>query len=270
MFASHPAQTISLPRPSQDIPARWLVSTIDQALGRCTPAGCILTVRSLNRCMVIWMRPAWVAAAARQVVAERQTLLRQALQLEARSSATGSSGDKNAASSVAGRMSAAEGKKVAEWAQTLGWPLIGDVLSQTGQPLPCADLWLGNGKAVSELAQAQIVVQLGSSLTGKACSSGRRPASRMNTGWWIICPVASTRRSTAVAVCSQALSAGLELHPAEKRQPWATVIPQLAGQAWRAAVASNEPLAKRSWRSVFGAICRSRANCLLATAWWCA
>ncbi len=29
----HPAQTISLPRPSQDIPARWLVSTIDQALG---------------------------------------------------------------------------------------------------------------------------------------------------------------------------------------------------------------------------------------------
>ncbi|PLN18907.1 2-succinyl-5-enolpyruvyl-6-hydroxy-3-cyclohexene-1-carboxylate synthase, partial [Klebsiella pneumoniae] len=33
MFASHPAQTISLPRPSQDIPARWLVSTIDQALG---------------------------------------------------------------------------------------------------------------------------------------------------------------------------------------------------------------------------------------------
>ena len=33
----------------------------------------------------------------------------------------------------------------------------------------------------------------------------------------------------------------LELHPAEKRQPWATVIPQLAGQAWQAAVASNEP-----------------------------
>jgi 2-succinyl-5-enolpyruvyl-6-hydroxy-3-cyclohexene-1-carboxylate synthase len=58
-------------------------------------------------------------------------------------------------------MSAAEGKLVAEWAQTLGWPLIGDVLSQTGQPLPCADLWLGNAKAVTELAQAQIVVQLG-------------------------------------------------------------------------------------------------------------
>lgn len=68
---------------------------------------------------------------------------------------------------VAGRMSAAEGKLVADWAKTLGWPLIGDVLSQTGQPLPCADLWLGNAKAVTELAQADIVVQIGSSLTGK-------------------------------------------------------------------------------------------------------
>lgn len=33
MFASHPSQTLSLPRPSQDVPARWLVSTIDRALG---------------------------------------------------------------------------------------------------------------------------------------------------------------------------------------------------------------------------------------------
>ncbi|STI16805.1 2-succinyl-5-enolpyruvyl-6-hydroxy-3-cyclohexene-1-carboxylate synthase [Escherichia coli] len=49
----------------------------------------------------------------------------------------------------------------------LAGPLIGDVLSQTGQPLPCADLWLGNAKATSELQQAQIVVQLGSSLTGE-------------------------------------------------------------------------------------------------------
>lgn len=51
------------------------------------------------------------------------------------------------------------GQKVAQWAQTLGWPLIGDVLSQTGQPLPCADLWLGNAKAIGELQQAQIVIR---------------------------------------------------------------------------------------------------------------
>lgn len=83
---------------------------------------------------------------------------------------------------VAGRMSAEEGKKVALWAQTLGWPLIGDVLSQTGQPLPCADLWLGNAKATSELQQAQIVVQLGSSLTGNGSCNGRQAVNQKSTG----------------------------------------------------------------------------------------
>ncbi|GHK57380.1 hypothetical protein KPZU09_71160 [Klebsiella pneumoniae] len=167
-------------------------------------------------------------------------------------------------------MSAAEGKKVAEWAQTLGWPLIGDVLSQTGQPLPCADLWLGNGKAVSELAQAQIVVQLGSSLTGKRVLQWQ--ATCEPDEYWLVDNLPG-RLDPAQHRGRRLLSSverWLELHPAEKRQPWATVIPQLAGQAWQAAVASNEPLAKRSWRSVFGAICRSRANCLLATARWCA
>ncbi len=106
-------------------------------------------------------------------------------------------------------MSAAEGKKVAEWAQTLGWPLIGDVLSQTGQPLPCADLWLGNGKAVSELAQAQIVVQLGSSLTGKRVLQWQ--ATCEPDEYWLVDNLPGRldpARSTAAAVCSPALSAG--------------------------------------------------------------
>ncbi len=142
---------------------------------------------------------------------------------------------------VAGRMSAAEGKKVAEWAQTLGWPLIGDVLSQTGQPLPCADLWLGNGKAVSELAQAQIVVQLGSSLTGKRVLQWQ--ATCEPDEYWLVDNLPG-RLDPAQHRGRRLLSSverWLELHPAEKRQPWATVIPQLAGQAWQAAVASNEP-----------------------------
>ncbi|MGP1955000.1 MAG: 2-succinyl-5-enolpyruvyl-6-hydroxy-3-cyclohexene-1-carboxylic-acid synthase, partial [Arsenophonus sp. NC-QC1-MAG3] len=43
---------------------------------------------------------------------------------------------------IAGRIRPDEGEKVAKWAEILGWPIISDVLSQTGQPLPCADLWL--------------------------------------------------------------------------------------------------------------------------------
>lgn len=68
---------------------------------------------------------------------------------------------------IAGRISPEEGVAVAKWASQLGWPLLGDVLSQTGQPLPCADLWLNNPQITSELNQAEIVIQFGSSLTGK-------------------------------------------------------------------------------------------------------
>ncbi len=52
---------------------------------------------------------------------------------------------------IAGRISAKEGIAVAKWVSQLGWPLLGDVLSQTGQPLPCADLWLNNPQVKAEL-----------------------------------------------------------------------------------------------------------------------
>lgn len=175
--------------------------------------------------------------------------LRQALQLESEKQRDWFFWRQKRGVVVAGRMSAAEGKKVAEWAQTLGWPLIGDVLSQTGQPLPCADLWLGNGKAVSELAQAQIVVQLGSSLTGKRVLQWQ--ATCEPDEYWLVDNLPG-RLDPAQHRGRRLLSSverWLELHPAEKRQPWATVIPQLAGQAWQAAVASNEPF----WRSAAGA-----------------
>lgn len=159
---------------------------------------------------------------------------------------------------------------MAEWAQTLGWPLIGDVLSQTGQPLPCADLWLGNGKAVSELAQAQIVVQLGSSLTGKRVLQWQ--ATCEPDEYWLVDnlpgrldPAQHRGRRLLASV-----DRWLELHPAEKRQPWATAIPDWPVRRGRRRSPATNPLAKRSWRSEFAAICRNRGNCLSATARWCA
>ncbi|MFE1284802.1 2-succinyl-5-enolpyruvyl-6-hydroxy-3-cyclohexene-1-carboxylic-acid synthase [Klebsiella aerogenes] len=154
MFASHPAQTVSLPRPSQDISARWLVSTIDQALGELHAGGVHINCPfaeplygDMDDSGLEWQQQLgnwWQSD---------KPWLRQALQMESEKQRDWFFWRQKRGVVVAGRMSAAEGKKVAEWAQTLGWPLIGDVLSQTGQPLPCADLWLGNGKAVSELAQ---------------------------------------------------------------------------------------------------------------------
>ncbi len=241
MFASHPSQTLALPRPSQDISARWLVSTLDQALGALHCGGIHINCPfaeplygDMDDTGVAWQQQLgdwWQSD---------KPWLSHNLHLESEKQRDWFFWRQKRGVVVAGRMSAEEGLKVAEWAKTLGWPLIGDVLSQTGQPLPCADLWLGNGQAVSELAQAQIIVQLGSSLTSKRVLQWQ--ATCEPEEYWLIDNLPGrldpAQHRGRRLVC--AIDRWLEQHPAEKRQPWATVIPALSRQAWQAAVASSE------------------------------
>ncbi|WP_336996168.1 2-succinyl-5-enolpyruvyl-6-hydroxy-3-cyclohexene-1-carboxylic-acid synthase [Leclercia sp. UBA7405] len=233
MFATHPSQTLSLPRPTRDIPARWLVSTVDNAVGSLRQGALHINCPfaeplygEMDNADLDWQQALgdwwqsdkpWLRAPAELVSPKQRDWFfwRQKRGVI-----------------VAGRMSAAEGKRVAEWAQTLGWPLIGDVLSQTGQPLPCADLWLGNARAVTELQQAQIVVQLGSSLTGKRLLQWQ--ATCEPEEYWLVenregrlDPAHHRGRRLVSGVAEW-----LDLHPAEKRKPWATAIPELSRQAW--------------------------------------
>jgi 2-succinyl-5-enolpyruvyl-6-hydroxy-3-cyclohexene-1-carboxylate synthase len=71
-----------------------------------------------------------------------------------------------------------------------------------------APIWLGNAKAVTELAQAQIVVQLGSSLTGKRLLQWQ--ATCEPEEYWLVdrWKGGSTRRTTAVVVWSAVLTPG--------------------------------------------------------------
>lgn len=233
MFATHPTQTLSLPRPTRDIPARWLVSTVDNAVGSLRQGALHINCPfaeplygEMDNADLDWQQALgdwwqsdkpWLRAPAELVSPKQRDWFfwRQKRGVI-----------------VAGRMSAAEGKRVAEWAQTLGWPLIGDVLSQTGQPLPCADLWLGNARAVTELQQAQIVVQLGSSLTGKRLLQWQ--ATCEPEEYWLVenregrLDPAHHRGRRLVS----GITEWLDLHPAEKRKPWATAIPELSRQAW--------------------------------------
>jgi len=234
LFASHPTETLSLPRPTRDIPARWLVSTVDNALGALRAGALHINCPfaeplygEMDETDLAWQQALgdwwqsdkpWLSAPAELSSPKQRDWFfwRQKRGVV-----------------LAGRMSAAEGKKVAEWAQTLGWPLIGDVLSQTGQPLPCADLWLGNAKAVTELEQAQIVVQLGGSLTGKRLLQWQ--ATCTPEEYWLVDPregrldPAHHRGRRLVS----SVADWLELHPAEKRAPWAAAIPELSRQAWQ-------------------------------------
>lgn len=241
MFASHPAESIALPRPSQDIPARWLVSAIDNLLG--TLHGGAVHINcpfaeplygEMDDTGLAWQQALggwwqddkpWLQASTR-LSSEKQRdwfFWRQKRGVV-----------------VAGRMSAAEGRQLAEWAKTLGWPLIGDVLSQTGQPLPCADLWLGNSLAIEELNQAQIVLQFGSSLTGKRLLQWQ--ATCRPEEYWLIDrlsgrldPAHHRGRRLVSDVASW-----LAQHPAEPRAPWCEAIPFLSEQAWEKVCARRD------------------------------
>jgi 2-succinyl-5-enolpyruvyl-6-hydroxy-3-cyclohexene-1-carboxylate synthase len=241
MFGSHPSQTLSLPRPSHDIPARWLVSSIDNALGQLHSGGVHINCPfaeplygEMDDTGLDWLQ------ALGNWWQSDKPWLREELRLESEKQRDWFFWRQKRGVVVAGRMSAAEGKKVAEWAKTLGWPLIGDVLSQTGQPLPCADLWLGNAKAVTELAQAQIVVQLGSSLTGKRLLQWQ--ASCEPDEYWLVDNLPGrldpAHHRGRRLVCS--VDRWLDLHPAEPRQSWCVDVPYLSQQAWQTTVAQRD------------------------------
>lgn len=233
IFASHPAEALSLPRPTQDIPASWLVSTLDHAMGALRHGALHINCPfaeplygELNDTGVEWQQTLgdWWQ--------NDKPWLRAQTHLESGQQRDWFHWRQKRGVILAGRMTAAEGKQVAEWAKTLGWPLIGDVLSQTGQPLPCADLWLGNAKAVTELARAQIVIQLGSSLTGKRVLQWQSTCKPEE--YWLVDSLegrldpAHHRGRRLVS----AIGDWLEDHPAEKRQAWATDIPELSRLAW--------------------------------------
>ncbi|AKH64666.1 MULTISPECIES: 2-succinyl-5-enolpyruvyl-6-hydroxy-3-cyclohexene-1-carboxylic-acid synthase [Photorhabdus] len=250
IFASHPSQTISLPRPTDDIAASWLVSVIDNGMANLQHGALHIncpfaeplygneepSYYEWQQQLGNWWKSnkPWLSQPAICAVAEvpdwRYWQRKQGVVL-------------------AGRISAEEGIYVAEWAKTLGWPLIGNALSQTGQPLPCADLWLDNPHAQAILAQAQLVVQFGSSLMGKRLLQWQ--AKCQPEEFWIIDPIPGrldpANHRGRKLTCN--IADWLLAHPAQSRTSWAEeliiwsekavncVRTELAGKFSEAAVA---------------------------------
>ncbi|MGQ6547824.1 2-succinyl-5-enolpyruvyl-6-hydroxy-3-cyclohexene-1-carboxylic-acid synthase [Serratia sp. IR-2025] len=232
LYSSHPTLNIDLPRPSPDIPARWLVSTLDSAMARLRHGALHINcpfaeplyggdeqqyeqwsaelgdwwqdthpwLREMDPHRVI-KQPDWFFWRQKRGVI------------------------------IAGRMGAEEGLQLAEWAGMLGWPLIGDALSQTGQPLPCADLWLANPQARDLLASAQVVVQFGSSLTGKRLLQWQERCQPEE--FWLIDDLPGRldpahHRGRRIR---STVGEWLDLHPAQPRSPWAGDLSALADDA---------------------------------------
>lgn len=225
LFASHPSASINLPRPTPDIPASWLVATIDSAMAQLQHGGLHINCP--------FAEPLY--GGDEQLYADWSAALGDWWQgchpwlRETRYQPQTQQGDwftwrQKRGVVIAGRMTAEEGLRVAEWAALLGWPLIGDVLSQTGQPLPCADLWLAHPAAKDILSQAQIVVQFGSSLTGKRLLNWQ--ATCQPQEYWLVDGLpgrldpANHRGRRIVCPVGEWLSQ----HSAQRRVPWATEL----------------------------------------------
>jgi 2-succinyl-5-enolpyruvyl-6-hydroxy-3-cyclohexene-1-carboxylate synthase len=232
LYASHPTLSIDLPRPTTDIPASWLVSTVDSAMARLQHGALHINCpfaeplyggdeqqyADWSATLGDWWQGShpWLREMdPRQVLKQPDWFFWR----------------QKRGVIVAGRMSAQEGEQLAQWAELLGWPLIGDVLSQTGQPLPCADLWLAQPQAQKLLDDAQLVVQFGSSLTGKRLLQWQEQC-RPQEYWLIdelpgrLDPAHHRGRRIRSSVAQW-----LELHPAQPRSPWADELTTLAGNA---------------------------------------
>ncbi|PRD16705.1 2-succinyl-5-enolpyruvyl-6-hydroxy-3-cyclohexene-1-carboxylic-acid synthase [Pantoea coffeiphila] len=234
IFASHVTAALNLPRPTPDIPARWLVSSLDTLLAgqksgavhiNCPFAEPLYGedegeyLAWANELGDWWHSPhPWLSYPALADVPLKPDwfFARQQRGVV-----------------IVGRVSATEGQQISEWAEQLGWPLLGDVLSQSGQPLPHSALWLAHPQARQALNDAQLVVQFGSSLTSRnllqfqqQCRPGK---------WWLIDPLPGQRDPAFHQGIRVQARAGewLAKHPAMPRQPWCPQLQELADKTDR-------------------------------------
>lgn len=233
IFASHPSQSLMLPRPSRDISARWLVSAIDNGMNQLHHGAFHINCPfaeplygetegdyQWQETLGEWWDSnlPWLSEPLHHAVAYVSDWFfwRQKRGVV-----------------IAGRMSAQEGEKVAQWAEILGWPLISDVLSQTGQSLPCADLWLANSQAQQALQDAQVVIQFGASLTGKRLLQWQEQCEPEE--YWIVdsTPGRLDPASHRGRKLNCSISGWLEAHEPQPRSPWCSALADLAEQSYR-------------------------------------
>ncbi|BBI91782.1 bifunctional 2-oxoglutarate decarboxylase/ SHCHC synthase [Serratia symbiotica str. Tucson] len=220
LYARHPALDLDLPRPTPNIPASWLASAVDSAMARLQQGALHINCPFAEPLYGgDEQRYAEWSAALGDWWQDSLPWLREIDERRVQKQPDWFFWRQKRGVVVAGRMSAEEGAMLAEWAERLGWSLIGDVLSQTGQPQPCADLWLAQPQAQRILQNAQLVLQW-------------QVRCRPEEYWLIddlpgrLDPAHHRGRRIRASVAQW-----LALHPAQSSVRWASELVQLADDA---------------------------------------
>lgn len=241
IFSSHPADSLNLPRPSEEIPARWLVSTLDDALNRLEGGALHINCPFAEPLYgpqddsgLAWRNALgdwWQTDTPWLSGQQTRGTLTQADWPQWR---------EKRGVVIAGKIAAEAGQPLAAWAATLGWPLLADIQSHTGQPLPGADIWLADPQAQACLREAQIVIQFGGHLTSKRL--GQWQASCQPEQYWLVDP--QPRRLDPAQHRGRRLISPiihwLAAHPARPQPGWAPSLAALSERVMKNILARSD------------------------------
>lgn len=231
---SHFARRCDLPRPTPEISARWLAATLDEAIADARTGALHINCPFAeplygpdDDAWLAWLTP--LETSAQQEI----PWVTHNVPGEPLPQQDWSQWRQKRGVVVAGDMRAEEGAAVARWAATLGWPLLADIQAQTGQPLPCADLWLAHPQAQAQLNRAELVVQFGARLISKRLLQWQQQARPQQ--WWLIDALPGRRdpSSQPGRRIVSSIDCWLKAHPALSFTAWAPDLFRLADAVQR-------------------------------------
>lgn len=225
MFGDYPVANINLPRPTLELSATWLISTLEQA---CHQQKLSAGVVHINvpfaeplygaDSTLVESHP-WLAPIQRWLSQPKPWIAFPTLQQDVVMHEHWDHWRTKRGVVVAGKMSAEQAMGVSAWANAMGWVLLTDIQSGVEPSLPYADIWLANETVKKQMLQADIVVQLGQRFISKRVNQF---LSEFKNEFWVVdqspLPVDPYHHAHTRFTCK--VHHWLRAHPPLRQKPW--------------------------------------------------
>lgn len=173
IFGTYPTASLNLPRPTDALPASWLLSELDQAYIKQNLIPGVIHInvpfaeplylaKEEDIAAHYWLKPIefWLNSSAPWILHEKNEIQVQEQQYWEHWRA-------KQGVILVGRLPAEQAKGISLWANTMGWIMLTDIQSHVTPSLPYADIWLANETVQKKLLSADIVLQFGEGFVSK-------------------------------------------------------------------------------------------------------